>query len=363
MGLTLVNGNGFENVTAARDADFYEGIFGKVTCVLNVGRRMQTVMNGNAPRVYDGVILTKEGRRIQIDYGDNVDFTIPAGMSGVTAYYIIGFKLTTGSNDTETVEPFVQAVSSPTETIEEKMLKDGNSTVYISLQRVTQNGTANSLGARLIQDANVFNRTPVYTSLADLGLESKDYVASIYNSMADNSVALLTQADLLTLPYSGAVGTVLIIRKTSTSGQVYFLSSNGKQNCQCDIDTNDGDWITLPMPKDIYYQENESIRLYFPTGAYLTNDRTRITVFIPMSRKLRSGRSLAFVGGYATARQNSKYIYGSATTPGEINTESTTFNVVQNGIILNINNIDGAFPNSSNNAPVGIWGYANFIEN
>lgn len=150
MAAKLINGNGFTGVSAQVDADFYEGLFGDETSVLATGRRMQGEIIDNHPRIYDGVILTKEGRRIQIDYGTYEDFTIPEGTEGVTAYYIIGFKLVTGADDKQTCETFVRAIDSPTGTIEEAMLKDGNSEVYISVYRVMQTGLTNTLLGRLL---------------------------------------------------------------------------------------------------------------------------------------------------------------------------------------------------------------------
>lgn len=150
MAAILVNGNGFEGCTAQVDADFYEGLSGGVTGVMQVGRKMAAEIINNTPRVYDGVILTKEGRRIQIDYDDYVDFTIPSGATGVTAYYIIGFKLITASDDTQSCEPFVQAVESASATIPEGMLKEGTAEVYISLYRVTQDSNVNTLSSLLL---------------------------------------------------------------------------------------------------------------------------------------------------------------------------------------------------------------------
>ena len=60
MAAQLINGNGFEGCTAQVDADFYEGIFGTETGILTVGQKMRAEMVNNRPRVYDGVILTKE---------------------------------------------------------------------------------------------------------------------------------------------------------------------------------------------------------------------------------------------------------------------------------------------------------------
>ena len=93
MAARLINGNKFDDVTAQVDADFYGGLTGGITGIMQIGRGMAAEIINNIPRVYDGVILTKEGRRIQIDYDDYVDFTIPAGEANTTAYYIIGFKL------------------------------------------------------------------------------------------------------------------------------------------------------------------------------------------------------------------------------------------------------------------------------
>lgn len=146
----LINGNGVTGITAQIDADFYEGLSGGNTGVMAVGQKMAAEIVSNVPRVYDGVILTKEGRRIQIDYDTYDDFTIPAGAEGVTAYYIIGYKLVTASDDTQSCTQFVQAMASATETITENMLKDGNAEVYISLYRVTQVDGVNTLSDCLL---------------------------------------------------------------------------------------------------------------------------------------------------------------------------------------------------------------------
>ena len=179
MAAKLINGNGFRGVSAQIDADFYEGLFGNDTSVLAVGRRMEAEIVDNSPRIYDGVILTKEGRRIQIDYGTYEDFTIPEGIAGVTSYYIIGFRLVTGADDSQTCQPFVRAVNSPTATIEEVMLKDGNAEVYVSVYRVTQVGQTNTLGDRLLPEAINSMMNIVYP------------VGSIYMSVSNVSPATL----------------------------------------------------------------------------------------------------------------------------------------------------------------------------
>ena len=141
----LINGNSVQGITAQTDADFYGGIAGGVTGILAIGRRMEAEVVNNTPRIYDGTLLTKEGRRVQIDYGSYDDFSIPAGTEGVTRYFLIGYKLTTESNGAQTCSTFVKT-STASGTIDEHMLKDGYTDVYISLYKVTQTGTVNTIG-------------------------------------------------------------------------------------------------------------------------------------------------------------------------------------------------------------------------
>lgn len=145
----LINGNGYTGITAQTDADLLAGLTGGVTGILPVGSKMAGSIVSNMPRIADGVILTKEGRRIQVDYGSYDDFTIPAGTAGVTSYYIIGYKLLADASDNQTCETFVQA-STADGTIAESTLKEGSSEVYISLYRVIQTGADNTLSDCLL---------------------------------------------------------------------------------------------------------------------------------------------------------------------------------------------------------------------
>ena len=145
----LINGNGSEGITAQVDADFWSGLTGGVTGIMPAGERMAATIVDNQPRIADGVLLTKEGRRVQIDSGDVDDFTIPAGVDGVTAYYIIGYKLVTAANELQTVETFVQQTTADG-AIEEGMIRDGDTEVYISLYRIIQTGTINAVGDCLL---------------------------------------------------------------------------------------------------------------------------------------------------------------------------------------------------------------------
>lgn len=137
----LVNGNGNARVYAAQDADLIASITGNQTVRTSVGNKMAaTAADASTISVADGVILTKEGRRIQLDAGQTDLFTIPTGSAGVTNYYIIGYKLTTNSDNVQVAETFVQLMASSTDTIPEGTFRGGDSEVYVSVARVEQDG-------------------------------------------------------------------------------------------------------------------------------------------------------------------------------------------------------------------------------
>ena len=139
---TLINGNGNTPVTAQQDADLFQGIFGgSGVKMLGVGSEMAyTIEDANTITVADGECIDSEGRRIHIDVGYEDTFTIPTGTSGTTAYYIIGYYISTDSSGNETASTFVTKMSSSTATISEGSLRDGDSSKYVSLYRVKQSG-------------------------------------------------------------------------------------------------------------------------------------------------------------------------------------------------------------------------------
>lgn len=137
----LINGNGNPAIYAGEDADLIASLAGNVTCIANVGNKYAaTEEDANTIGLADGVIITKEGRRIQLDAGGTDLFTIPTGSSGVTNYYIIGYKLVQNDDSTQVAEKFVQKMSSSSETITENTFRGGATEVYVSLYRVTQVG-------------------------------------------------------------------------------------------------------------------------------------------------------------------------------------------------------------------------------
>lgn len=137
----LINGNGNKAIWAAQDADLIAAICGNVTSIAAVGNQFAaTQEDASTIGLADGVIITKEGRRIQLDTGKVDLFTIPTGTAGVTSYYIIGYKLSQQSDTSQICETFVQKMNSASETIDEDTFKGGATEVYVSCYRVTQDG-------------------------------------------------------------------------------------------------------------------------------------------------------------------------------------------------------------------------------
>ena len=136
---TLINGDGNLSIYAAQDADWFASIMGDQTSITEVGHQLaHSIVSSNEIAVSDGVIITKEGRRIQVDT-DNIDiFEIPSGQSGAVNYYIIGYYLYRDSESNEVCDTFVELMDSATATIEEDTFKSGANDVYVSLYRVTQ---------------------------------------------------------------------------------------------------------------------------------------------------------------------------------------------------------------------------------
>ena len=136
----LINGNGNESIYAQQDADWYAALMGGVTMITAVGEQFAyELLDANTIGVKDGVIITKEGRRIQVDTNVIDTFDIPTGAQGTTNYYIIGYHLVTDEQSVQSAETFVQLMENGTDTIPEGSFKEGDDDVYVSLYRVEQN--------------------------------------------------------------------------------------------------------------------------------------------------------------------------------------------------------------------------------
>lgn len=172
---TLINGNGNPRIYAAQDADLIAALAGDITGIAQIGNKFAaTAVDANTISVADGVIVTKEGRRIQLDAGSTDMFVIPTGTTGVTNYYIIGYKLTTQSDDSQIAETFVQLMSSSSETITEDTFREGATDVYVSLYRVEQDGV--NLGTITGLLSELTNISKLKSDLADKADKQTEYV-------------------------------------------------------------------------------------------------------------------------------------------------------------------------------------------
>lgn len=135
----LINGNGNEAIYAQQDADWFASIMGNQTAITAIGSKFAaSLLDANTVGVADGVIITQEGRRIQLDVNEIDSFDIPAGGQGQTNYYIIGYHLVTGDLSEQYCETFVRLMDNDTDTIPEDTFRGGADEVFVSLYRVTQ---------------------------------------------------------------------------------------------------------------------------------------------------------------------------------------------------------------------------------
>lgn len=187
---TLINGNGNPRIYAAQDADLIAALAGDITGIAQIGNKFAaTAVDANTISVADGVIVTKEGRRIQLDAGSTDMFVIPTGTTGVTNYYIIGYKLTTQSDDSQIAETFVQLMSSSSETITEDTFREGATDVYVSLYRVEQDGV--NLGT-------ITGLLPELTNISELQSDiNRGYVETITDGVKTFSQVLDTLFSLI----------------------------------------------------------------------------------------------------------------------------------------------------------------------
>lgn len=186
----LINGNGNRAIYAAQDADLIASLAGNVTCIANVGNKYAaTIEDANTIGLADGVIITKEGRRIQLDAGDVDLFAIPTGSSGVTNYYIIGYKLVQKADSSQVAETFVQKMNSSSATIAEGTLRGGDNEVYVSVYRVTQVGFTISSVVGLLPE--LLDSAAVKDDIDQINNDLRDLVTSHPFSGTTNNAGVL----------------------------------------------------------------------------------------------------------------------------------------------------------------------------
>ena len=170
----LINGNGNEAIYAQQDADWFASIMGNQTAITGIGNKFAaSLLDANTIGVSDGVIITQEGRRIQLDVNEIDSFDIPAGGQGETNYYIIGYHLVTGDLSEQYCETFVRLMDNDTDTIPDDTFRGGADEVFVSLYRVTQDDL-------VITDMDLL--LPEITNLSQLNTNLTDKLSGVFTS-------------------------------------------------------------------------------------------------------------------------------------------------------------------------------------
>lgn len=212
MGI-LVNGNGNPHVYAHQDSDLIAGIVGNQTSIMPVGDKFEANQeDANTIALSSGVIITKEGRRIQLDAGTIDEFIIPTGAQDVQSFYIIGYHLYEDGNSDQLCETFVRKMENASDTIPESTFRSGATEVYVSLYRVTQDS---------------LNITDI-----DLLLPYADSIAEVKRNGGNKNLAAIEDGSTASQPY--VAGEFVIV---------------GGQFCEvtASISTNDA-FIAYPLP-------------------------------------------------------------------------------------------------------------------
>lgn len=243
----LINGNGNEAIYAQQDADWYAALMGGVTMITAVGEQFAyELLDANTIGVKDGVIITKEGRRIQVDTNVIDTFDIPTGAQGTTNYYIIGYHLVTDDTSSQTAETFVQLMENGTDTIPEGSFKEGDDDVYVSLYRVEQNdlniGTitlllptvSESMQQQITQISNDLSELLTQAQKGAFAMPILDFANPLYTFSTANSSYTTTQECWL-LGSISAVSTTAVYIDNVSVGAMFRgnVSSNEYSAVAC----------------------------------------------------------------------------------------------------------------------------------
>lgn len=352
MAINLITWAG-QTVTPKSDAIIQDACAGRSGILYGCG----VTASGNALTVSAGYGVIK-GRLFEVTQ-TAVTVTLPS--SGTQAGTLI-IRLDLAN----TAEPIEIAVETGSYTPEQDENANFDSGVY-EMVLATFSITSSGISDLEVAETKVpYNRTPVYQTLADMGLSGNTTsLSAIRTSMAYNSVALLPSSvlDTSSLPQAGASGMLLVIKGDSDSGKILLLSDYGSPSYEMSMLNGQwyGGWMPLPRAEDVYFSMNETITLRLATAGFLTDGNTQIFVSAPLPKKLRTGRNLYYSTGGAKIRQNGKYLIGSGSTYQELMTDGllTTFTVYNNEIIVKItsNGYSGV-----NNDVVGVDGWITLIE-
>lgn len=235
----LINGSGNPAVYANEDADLIAALAGNTTAIAAVGSEYAaTQEDANTIGLADGVIITKEGRRIQLDEGRVDLFTIPTGTAGTTSYYIIGYKLSTDLQSKQTCETFVQKMDSSSATITEDTFKGGATDVYVSVYRVVQNGlNIDSINLLLPKLSNVGQ---LNSDLSDFSFRNNNGTAQYsmddgvtWKNFSQGAVLIGTYSSNTTVDVSAygatSVNQFLLVPSSSTSSSATPVGFSAQQ--------------------------------------------------------------------------------------------------------------------------------------
>jgi hypothetical protein len=164
-----------------------------------------SIEDANTIKADDGVLITKEGRRIQIDAGAIEEWSIPTGTQGATNYFIIGFHLYTDSNSAEVCETFVEQMENATDTIPEDTFREGSTEVYVSLGRVVQSGINLDSVTSLVQTAQSFEDVKNAISQLNSDLDEIDDTLNNNNLTREINITSYTSDNMYLVPSDGYV--------------------------------------------------------------------------------------------------------------------------------------------------------------
>lgn len=331
MAINLITWAG-QTVTPKSDAIIQDACAGRSGILYGC----EVTASGNALTVAAGYGVIK-GRLFEVT-STTVNVTLPS--SGTQAgTLIIHLDL---ANTAEPIEITVETGSYTPEQNEDANFDSGVYEMVLATFSIASSGISD---LEIAESRMPYNRTPVYQSLADLGLSAATLKTTIFNSMADNSVAFLSASDITDLPYTNASGIVAIFRGDSAYGKMLFLSEYGKPNYVYSMNSAGswrGGWVRLPVMEDItnaiagvnqtiaehvsdlFYSNNEQVTLRIATGGVLTSGKTKIIFSVPLSKSRAKCSSVTLWDGNAVVRQNGQYLIGSGGTVEPIYTLGNT---------------------------------------
>ena len=212
----LINGNGNLAIYAEEDADWFGSIFGNTTAITGIGNQFAySLLDANTVGVQDGVIISKEGRRVQLNANEIDEFDIPTGAQGTTSYYIIGYHLITDETSAQTCETFVELMDNGTDTIPEGTFRGGDDDVYISLYRVKQvDLTISTVTLLLPKVSGIIQLNTNLTELTEINTPISVRVVHIANS--NRAQITLTYKDNYNVTHTTNVESI------NTDGSMYY---------------------------------------------------------------------------------------------------------------------------------------------